>query len=67
MSSRGGKNGFVAPEFCFVAAPATKHCLRCQEDALTGQVVQWPTEYKNRRFGPGGWNQPGLRGVTGPG
>jgi len=39
------ENGFVAPEFCFVACAVMKQTAR-QEDAPNPQVVQLPSKNK---------------------
>jgi hypothetical protein len=39
------ENGFVAPEFCFVACAVMKQTAR-QEDAPKAQVVQLPSKIK---------------------
>jgi hypothetical protein len=61
------QNGFVPPEFCFVALAAMKQCRLPLEDAATPEVVQGPVEYKNRAFDAGGGNQPRLARPPGAG
>jgi hypothetical protein len=47
MSSSKAENGFVLPEFCFVAPAGDETVPACIGDAGAPEVVHWPTEYKN--------------------